>query len=40
MPMPVITTRLSWGSNVSSCDDICSADRRCPPLLHGLGELP
>ena len=31
--MPVITTRLSWGSNVSSCDDICSAlrdgARRC-----------
>ena len=31
--MPVITTRLSWGSNVSSCEDICSAlrdgARRC-----------
>ena len=33
MPMPVITTRLSWGSKVSSCDAICSAlrdgARRC-----------
>ena len=33
MPMPVITTLLSWGSKVSSCDAICSAlrdgARRC-----------
>ena len=33
MPMPVMTTRLSCGSKVSSCDDICSAlrdgARRC-----------
>ena len=33
MPMPVMTTRLSWGSKVSSCDAICSAlrdgARRC-----------
>ena len=33
MPMPVITTRLSCGSSVSSCEDICSAlrdgARRC-----------
>ena len=31
--MPVMTTRLSWGSKVSSCDAICSAlrdgARRC-----------
>ena len=33
MPMPVITTLLSWGSNVSSCDDICSVDRRGPRAL-------
>ncbi len=33
MPMPVITTRLSWGSSVSSCDDICSVDRRGPRAL-------
>ena len=30
MPMPVMTTRLSWGSKVSSCDAICSVDRRGP----------
>ena len=33
MPMPVMTTRLSWGSKVSSCDAICRAlrdgARRC-----------
>ena len=33
LPMPVMTTRLSWGSKVSSCDAICSAlrdgARRC-----------
>ena len=33
MPMPVITTRLSWGSKDSSCDDICSVDRRGPRAL-------
>ena len=31
--MPVMTTRFSWGSNVSSCDDICSVDRRGPRAL-------
>ena len=30
MPMPVMTTRLSWGSKVSSCDAICSVARRGP----------
>ena len=33
MPMPVITTLLSWGSKVSSCDAICSVDRRGPRAL-------
>ena len=31
--MPVMTTRLSWGSKVSSCDAICSVDRRGPRAL-------
>ena len=33
MPMPVMTTRLSWGSKVSSCDAICSVARRGPRAL-------
>ena len=33
MPMPVMTTLLSWGSKVSSCDAICSVDRRGPRAL-------
>ena len=33
MPMPVMTTLLSWGSSDSSCDDICSVDRRGPRAL-------